>query len=47
MVTWKAVSFLCHSDMADTLVIRIGPEVCSICDVIKVLDAVLVHHISA
>lgn len=32
--------------MADTLVVRVSSEICSVCDVIKVLDAVLLDHVS-
>ena len=45
--TWLTVALLGQGHMADTLVVWVSPEVAPVCDVIEVLDAVLLHHISA
>ena len=44
-LTRKAVSFLGHGNMAYTLVVWIGSEICSVRDVVKVLDAILCNHV--
>ena len=44
-LTRQAVAFLSHGNVADTLVVWVGSEVCSVCDVIEVLDAILGYHV--
>ena len=44
-LTRQAVAFLSHGNVAHTLVVRVCSEVCSVCDVIEVLDAILGNHV--
>ena len=44
-LTRQAVAFLSHGNVADAFIIWVSSEVCSICDVIEVLDAILCYHI--
>jgi hypothetical protein len=44
--TWLAVALLREGYMAHTLVVWVGLEVTSVLDVVKVLDLVLVRHLS-
>ncbi len=43
--TRQAVAFLSHGNMAHPLVVGVGTEVCPVCDVIEVLDAILCDHV--
>ena len=45
--TWKAVALLCHGDVADALVVGVGPEVGAVGDVVEVLDAIPSAHVPA
>ena len=45
--TWLTVTLLGQGHMAYALVVGVSPEVASVCDVVEVLDAILLHHISA
>ncbi len=45
MLTRQAVSFLSHSNMAHSLIVRVGAEVRPVCDVIKVFDAIFSYHV--
>ena len=46
-LTGKAVAFLCHGNVADALIIGVGTEVCSIGNVIEILNPVLCYHVPA